>query len=123
MKELIEIVNHRGARIIDSDYSGLTGEPLNACIHEHNEEIWKLINLGEKNIRFLTDVTNTIGDRDTVKIFKETSKKHEPYTKKSAVVGVVGVQKVLLHAVNVFSDLKTLPFNTREEALDYLAQD
>jgi len=123
MKESIEIVHHRGVKIIDSDYSGLTGEPLNVCIQQHNNEIWELITLGEKNIRFYTDVTNTIADRDTVKIFKETSKKHEPYTKKSAVVGVVGIQKVLLQAVNLFSDLKTVPFTTRDEAMDWLSQD
>ena len=41
-------------------------------------------------------------------------------TSKNAAIGVSGIKKILLQAYNLVVKDKLLPFNTKEEALEYL---
>jgi hypothetical protein len=41
-------------------------------------------------------------------------------TKKTAVLGVTGIKKILLNGYNAFVKNKLVPFDTKEEAFEYL---
>jgi len=42
---------------------------------------------------------------------------------KSACLGITGVQNILLQAYNTFTKDKIVPFNTEEEAIEWLVKD
>lgn len=69
----------------------------------------------------LIDVTNTVTDGETVNLLKDRAKAAQPMIKKTAIVGVTGVKKILAESVVRFSGLKnTQFFDTRDQAEDYL---
>ena len=68
----------------------------------------------------LSDFTGTFGSKE----FMDESKKlsveiFRAKTEKAAVIGITGVKKVLLKSFNAFS-INKIPFETKEEALEYL---
>jgi hypothetical protein len=67
-----------------------------------------------KGSRFNTEITQ---------ILKEFTKHNEPYMKMTALIGVEGLKKVIYDAVLLFTRRKNLILkNSREEALDWLAE-
>jgi hypothetical protein len=78
----------------------------------------------KSNDSFLTlnDFTGNFGHDDFLKRAKELGPSvFDHKTKKSAIIGITGVKKILLQAYNKFVTNKQVPFNTKQEALDYLA--
>jgi hypothetical protein len=116
----IEWIDHKGKKILYINYAGLSREEELAQIEKATQM------LVETNIRdnlTLSDLRGALVDQD----FMESSKDHgqisRNYTKKAAVLGVEGVRKILLKAVNTFSGNPREPFSTKEEAMDWLAKD
>ena len=60
---------------------------------------------------------------DAMDIMKGLTAKTKSHVHKRAVIGVIGVQKVLLKAVNRFSGQETVPFDSVDKALDWLVKD
>ncbi|MFH1459561.1 MAG: STAS/SEC14 domain-containing protein [Candidatus Omnitrophota bacterium] len=119
MGNRIKWIVYKNKRILFHDYSGIRGfqgegEQL---AQEVNEFVEKLT---EYNILELVDVRNSFGDLESVKRLKEISKRLKPRIKKSAVIGVSGIKKVILDAINTFSERKIKPFKTEEEAKEWL---
>jgi hypothetical protein len=71
----------------------------------------------------LADVRGTYGTSEAMNIIKGVTAKTKSYVHKRAVIGIVGVQKVLLKAVNQFSGQETVPFDNVDKALDWLVED
>jgi len=116
----IEWINHKGKKILYIDYAGLSSK-------EELEQIEKatktLVETNDKNNLTLTNLVNAKVDQEFVDMSKVKGKISGQYTKKAAVVGVEGVRKVLLRAVNAFSGNPREPFSTKEEALEWLVKD
>lgn len=74
-----------------------------------------------KSVLFLTDVTNAHYDKESAEMLKDFAKKNTTHIKASAVVGAEGMRKVLLMGVSKFTGRNFKLFNTRNEALDWLA--
>jgi 1-deoxy-D-xylulose 5-phosphate reductoisomerase len=111
-------VDHRGKKVLVLDYSGIR-EPAEAlaAIEESKREV---VRHPHKSLRVLTDSTGSHYDTAVVQALKELAAHDEPYVIASAVVGVVGLKKVVLTAVNLFSKRKITMFDSREQALDWL---
>jgi hypothetical protein len=62
-------------------------------------------------------------DSATVDKLKNLTRDNAPYVKNSAVVGVTGLQKVVLTAVSLFSNRKFNIFDDKMAAMDFLAAD
>jgi hypothetical protein len=77
----------------------------------------------EKSNLTLSDLRNARIDQAFVDLSKEQGKISREYTKKAAVLGVDGVRKILLKAVNMVSGNPREPFSTMEEAKDWLVKD
>ncbi len=72
----------------------------------------------------LSDFTNAFG---TLEFMKEAKRMRTevfyPKTAKAAVVGVAGAKRILLNAYNKIANRELKSFETKEEALDFLAED
>lgn len=74
-----------------------------------------------ENILTLEDYTNIFVSNKFMMAAKKLGK--EVLAKKrakGAILGITGVKKVLLNSYNHFTEDKLIPFNTKQEALDYL---
>jgi hypothetical protein len=74
----------------------------------------------QKSALILTDVTNAKYDKNVAEGIKNFVKNNSPYVKASAVVGVEGVQAILLQTAIFITrrDIKTFP--NRNEAINWL---
>ena len=86
------------------------------------EEIVQYIKQSQGKVRFLDDFEGAFGSRDYMAKAKEYGEFIEGHTDKSAIIGIHGVKKVLLKAYNVVTNSKIKPFDTEEEALEYLGK-
>ncbi len=68
----------------------------------------------------LVDVTNTYLSVNIVNAMKNAAANAKPKTIKMAVLGVTGLKKVLLNAVNSFSKMDNRAFDTKEQACEWL---
>jgi hypothetical protein len=119
---------HNGKKILYINYSNLS-----AVNPEQKKEIFDTIKMawdvveftapGER-ILFLSDATNTTASPDIMKKIKEFA----AYTaangkiEKECVVGISGIQQILVAGVNMFSKTKLVMFNSISEAADWLTK-
>lgn len=69
----------------------------------------------------LTVVTGATYNKEVAEAIKDFSSHNTPYIKGSAVVGIQGIQSVLLQTVIFLTHRDIKVFDTEEKALDYLA--
>jgi hypothetical protein len=73
-----------------------------------------------KSALLITDVTDTKFDAGISSIIKEYAQHNTPYVKASALVGVAGMQKVILSAVKRLTGRDYYLANTMDEAIEWL---
>jgi hypothetical protein len=113
-------IDHKGKRILLFDYSGIRN-PADAVKEvEKTKEIVR--KHPPKSLMVLTDVSDSHYDATVVQALKELAAHNTPYVTASAVVGVVGLKRVVFSAVVMFSKRKLQLFDTREAAMDWLVQ-
>ena len=113
-------IEHKGKSILLIEYSGVDMLDLEGEIHENELATIELGKSGKTDLLFLTDVTSVHIDLAAVNAFKAATQAMEPYTKGSAVVGVHGIRRILLDAVNRFSKIETKAFDTLDQAKEWL---
>jgi hypothetical protein len=118
--ERTRLIEHRGRQVLLLDYSGIR-DPAEAL--RYIEESKRIVEKHPpKSLRVLTDSTDSHYDGTVVQALKELARHDEPFVFASAVVGVVGLKKVVLTGVNLFSKRKIVMFDSRQEALDWLVE-
>jgi hypothetical protein len=117
----IKWIKHKDKKILYIDYSNRqTTDEFLDVIQEVNNFIKKL---GEYNLILLVDVRNSIAnEKITVDSLKNNALTVKPYVRKSAVVGVIKTQEIILTVVNMFSNLGLKPFDTIEGAKEWLVE-
>ena len=70
----------------------------------------------------LTDLTGCYVNDAFVSLSKEQGKISMPFCEKSAILGISGIKKVLLNAVNAVTAKPRVPFDTLDEAKDWLVE-
>jgi hypothetical protein len=115
----IKWIEYKEKPILYLDYSNfLTTDEIINTILEVNDFIKKL---GGYELLLLVDVRNSQAkEKIVVDALKQNAKVIKPYVKKAAVVGVAFSQEIVLTAVNMFSNLNLKPFDTIEDAKDWL---
>ena len=115
----IRWIEHKEKPILYIDYSSfLTFDETIKTILEVNDFIKKL---GEYEILMLVDVRNSYAnEKIVVDALKHNATIVKPYVKKAAVVGVKTTQEAILTVVNMFSGLGIKPFDTIDDAKDWL---
>ena len=115
--ERARFISHHGIRILQLDGSGCS-------IEEAQELIESAIPLirGEPKGTVLTLTTTDGGkfDSQVIKALKEFTKGNKPYVKAAAIVGITGIQRVVLDTVSIFSNREFATFDNLDVAKDYL---
>ncbi len=117
MKKL-ETVQHMGKSIFVLDLTD--ANPNNVKEITEDAQV-KIASAPPKSALILTDVTGAVYNNVSSTAIKDFSSKNTPYVKASAVVGADGLRAVLLQAVAAITKREFKTFNTRNDALDWLA--
>jgi hypothetical protein len=115
----IRWIEHKEKQILYIDYSNFlnTDETIKTIL-QVNDFIKKL---GKYELLLFVDVRKSNADEKIiVEALKNNALIIKPYIKKAAVIGVTTMQQIILTVVNVFSGLGIKPFNTIDEAKDWL---
>ena len=116
----ISFITHKGKEILYCDFRNLnTDEKL----IENLELVVKFLRESPETSSFLvlTDYRGSNVGSD----FMESAKKYgkeimNQKTEKGAILGIFGIKKILLKAYTRFSGENLIPFDSEEEAKDYL---
>lgn len=114
-----EWIMHKGKRILYIKYSGLSASEQLDQIRNATQI---LVDTQADDNLTLTDVIGAHVNQDFINLAKEQGKISREYTKKAAIIGIEGVRKILLRAVNTVSGNIREPFLTMEEAKEWLVQ-
>lgn len=112
-------IEYKNKKIIYSDYSNQSGEQILNTLKEVEAFYLKLDK--QKKYLSLSTFEGSHVSQDFMKVSKEIGKEtFEPRILKGALIGITGVKKVLLKAYNLFSNSDLTPFDTEEQAKEWL---
>lgn len=116
----IKYISHKGKQILYIDYTKCkTVEETLAVLELVKAEYEK----SEGLMLTLNNFEDAYGSSEYMKKASQYGKEiFNKRTAKNAALGVTGIKKILLHGYNTIVKDKIVPFNTMEEALDYLAE-
>jgi D-mannonate dehydratase len=113
-------IQHNGKRILYTDIASQKTEELLDIVKRLKAEIEKE---PPDSVLCLCEVTGGKTNTEINQALKEFVKYVDPYVKMITVIGLAGLQTILFNAVLMFTRSKKLTTkNSREEALDWLAQ-
>ena len=102
------------------DYSNMKAAELIAEAERvHNEA---RLHLSGTKFKVLVDVTGASLNSDAVRALKAATKRDGAMVEKTAVIGITGLKKILADAIATFSGTRTKYFDTKHEALEWLAE-
>lgn len=113
-------INYKGKIIFCLDIAGLNSRDkidFYKYINQAKEEFQKH---PPKSLLVVTNVTNTRYDTEIAKIFTDYVKHNTPYVKASAVVGLSGLQKIILTIIKTATGRDFYLAASMEEALEWL---
>ena len=110
-------INHKGKDIYLLDFSHATLEDICQTIDDAGKDIHSQ---PHKSVMTLTYATGGKFDTPTMLKLKNLTKANEPYVKAAAVVGVTGLQNVVMNAVAMFTKRRFYMFDDLEEAKEFL---
>jgi hypothetical protein len=117
--ERVQFITHKGVSILKVDLSHTASIDENIDVLER-----AMATVGTrppKSVLLLTDVTKAHFNPRGVEEMKKYSKFNTPYVKASAVLGVVGLYRVIYEAIVKLTGRDIVCFDTEEQALDWLA--
>tara|TARA_Y100001949_G_C15783468_1_gene241691 strand:+ start:57 stop:416 length:360 start_codon:yes stop_codon:yes gene_type:complete len=117
----VSTINYKNKRIVFIDYTDCkTKEEMIATLREAAE----LFKASPEKVLSLSDFTDAFGSKEFMDESKRLSVEVlRAKTEKAALLGITGIKKVLLKGFNAFSTNKLVPFDTKEEALEYLVSE
>ena len=117
--ERAKFIKHKDVSIVFIDFSNCSLEESHAVI---KSALPMIRDKPEKTVLTLTYTEGGKFDSDLIQALKEFTKGNEPYVKAAAVVGIKGLQKVILDAVSLFSNREFATFDDIEKAKEYLVK-
>ena len=115
-------LNHKGKNILCLDIADLKTQDKPE-FHTRIESAKKKIQLQpQKSMLVITNVTNIRFDSEMANSMREYASHNTPYVKASALVGVSGLQKIIVQAVKKFTGRDFYFADTMEEAKEWLVK-
>jgi len=113
----LSYLTHKGKRILFIDYTHCktTAEMLKVL-----DDVRKEYEKSNTQFLAINDFTGTFGSNEFLNAASKHKELFDSKTLKTAVLGITGIKKILLNGYNAFVKKKQVPFNTKEEALEYL---
>ncbi len=118
--ERVTWIRHRGKDIVFTDLSGLTKSEEQIEVLKQAQGI--ICQQPEKSVLSMIDYTGVHYNMPAVEAQKEFSTAVGPHMKASTVVGITGILQVVYRSVVRITKRNIKTFATREEALDWLAE-
>ena len=112
-------IEHKGKVINYVDYRGMD---LEAMLETLDEAEKKSLERNTPGGLVLINISGVYAVQEFIQRAKEVGKTTGPLTAKSAIVGIVGVKKILLNTYNLLSRAYTRAFDTEESAKDWLVK-
>ena len=117
-------IEYMGKEIYFIDYTHIkTTEEFLEVIKGTNAFREEAKAMGKRNVLMLVDITGSYVYGETMDALKRAAKLSKELTKKEAVVGVTGAKKILLRITQLFAGMQLRPFETLEEAKEWLIKD
>ena len=110
---------YKGKRYFFSDYSGF-GMDFQSLKTEVNAVDDLITQQPENSVLVLIDFRNTVGTTEVVDLFKQGASRTRKYIRKNAILGIVGIRKILLDAVTRLTGQVAQTFDDEESAKDWL---
>jgi hypothetical protein len=115
----VQILNHKGKTIVYIDFSTAKNKQK---ILDIIEEAKKTIKRNPLNsVLTLTDFTNLRFDSEIVRAIQSYAEENKPYVKAAALVGIIGLQKVVYNVISRITQRELPIYADKQEALDWLA--
>jgi len=119
MMERIRFINHQQKRILYVDLSDTTPQEVSSIF----EQVRKIVAQQPKqSVRTLANTHNAQFNSDTRQTILDVAKHNKPYVIASAIIGLAGLQKIILNGIIMVTKRKFLVCETMAEAKDWLAQ-
>ncbi|WP_421877584.1 hypothetical protein [Marinoscillum sp.] len=114
----VSIISHQDKQIILIDYKPCKNKEEMIATAREAASLFKQ---QPGKVLAVSDFTGTYGSEEYMNEVKKLSVEvFRAKTEKAAAIGITGIKKVLLKSFNAFSVNKLKPFDTMEDALDYL---
>jgi hypothetical protein len=117
--ERIRFIQHKGAEILYIDFSECQVAELFPLFAQAKAMI---ASRPRQSLLTLTNVTNAQHNDAANQQMKSYTAHNKPYVKAAAVVGIEGLKKILLDTIVLISKRQIHPFDTIEQAKDWLAE-
>jgi mannose/fructose-specific phosphotransferase system component IIA len=116
----VRFISHEAKQILLLDFTNCSPEEVKSA----SDEAERVITAQPQNsVLVLADFSGAQFSRDAVIRIKEVTTCDRPFVKRAAWVNTENLPKVLYDAIARFSQRQFPTFPTREQALDYLAED
>jgi hypothetical protein len=116
-------IEHKGKEIYYIDYSHIkTTEAFLEVLKSTNAFREEVKASGKRDVLMLVDVTGSYVYGDILEALKKAGKATKPITRKEAVVGITGAKKTLLSIFRLLTGLQLRPFDTIDEAKEWLTE-
>ena len=119
MQNRRQFIRHNSQTIIYLDYTYLEGPAYVEAIRQSEQ---KAEDSDINNRLLLVDATGSVVDKEVMQALKNINSKISQHTKKTAVVGISGIQMLFMRTIAKFTKSKMRPFSDRDEALDWLTE-
>ena len=116
-KRLMKWITYKGKEILIHDYTNLLPKQIGPLVEAVAHITFET---GKKNLLVIVDISNSYGNKEDVNAFKTAGKVYRLIVKKTAVLGITGLKKILINVVSKFSKIDAKQFNSIEEAKEWL---
>ena len=120
MDDRIHFIEHKGKKILLIDYSHASAQQMQLLL-EHVRI--KVAQHARESLLTLAEFEGAEVDRSVATKIKEVLTLDRPFVKKTAWIGTEHIPHALLEAFHNFSRRDIRTFKTKEEALDWLAEE
>lgn len=119
MSDRLSWLPHGETRVLVVDYSTLQSDEIIALAAEV-APVYE--SLPAHGARILVVTTGAKADAPALDALKAAVLRLRGKEVRAACIGVTGLQRLLLNALNLFTSVRFVPFDTRDEALAWLAR-
>lgn len=115
--ERVEFITHRGKQVLFINLAGCTpAEVMETC-----ERVVDVVSSQPRgSVLLVADFTGAQLDREAVTLLKEGATRDKPFVRHAAWVGTSGIPETLMKSIVNFSTRKLTPFETVDQALDWI---
>jgi hypothetical protein len=115
----IQFITHLGKQILFIDLAHCPAREVEQVLREVPEVV---TTRPRGSVLILSDFTAAMWDLDALRVMKESAVFDKPFVRKSAWVGAEGFSKEFSEALTIYSSREFRAFESREEALAWLAK-